>query len=86
MSCRKRTKPDRRGVADSLGGRLYGWRECCNLSQSEAALKLNVSKRTLQGWEQGRASPAHLALVALESVIGRSIKSAPGRRRKRLRR
>ena len=85
MSCRKRTKPDRRGVTDSLGERLYGWRERCNLSQSEAALKLNVSKRTLQEWEQGRATPAHLALVALESVIGGSIKAVVGRNRKRSR-
>jgi len=85
MSCRKRTKPDRRGVADSLGERLYSWRERCNFSQSEAALKLHVSKRTLQEWEQGRATPAHLARVALESVIGGSIKPAAGQNRKRSR-
>ena len=89
MSCRKRTERDRGrcGVRDSLGERLYGWRERCNLSQSEAALKLKVSKRTLQEWEQGRAAPAHLALAALEGVIGQSIKSVKsttGRRRKRL--
>ena len=84
MSCRKRTKPnhDRRRVGDSLGERLYGWRERCNLSQSEAALKLKVSKRTLQEWEQGRASPAHLALAALEGVIGRLTNAPAGRRRK----
>jgi DNA-binding transcriptional regulator YiaG len=82
MSCRKRTKRDhdRRGVRDSLGERLYSWRERCNFSQSEAALKLKVSKRTLQEWEQGRATPAHLAVAALESVIGRPIKSAAVRR------
>lgn len=85
MSCRKRTKSDRRGVADSLGERLYSWRERCNFSQSEAALKLHVSKRTLQEWEQGRATPAHLALVALESVIDGSIKPAAGQNRKRSR-
>ena len=84
MSCRKRTKPDRsrRRVRDSLSERLYGWRERCNFSQSEAALKLHVSKRTLQEWEQGRATPAHLALVALESVIDGSIKPAAGQNRK----
>ena len=87
MSCRKRNKPDhdRRRVRYSLGERLYGWRERCNLSQSEAALKLKVSKRTLQEWEQGRATPAHLALAALEGVIGQSIKPITGRRRKRSR-
>ena len=84
MSCRKRTKRDhdRRGVRDSLGERLYSWRERCNFSQSEAALKLKVSKRTLQEWEQGRATPVHLAVAALESVIGRPIKSAAGRRKR----
>jgi DNA-binding transcriptional regulator YiaG len=84
MSSRKRTKRghDRRGGADSLGERLYSWRERCNFSQSEAALKLKVSKRTLQEWEQGRATPAHLAVAALESVIGRPIKPGAGRRRK----
>ena len=73
MSCRKRTKRDhdRRGVRDSLGERLYSWRERCNFSQSEAALKLKVSKRTLQEWEQGRATPRHLALEALREKIGR---------------
>ena len=87
MSCRKRTKPDhdRRGIADSLGQRLYSWRERCNFSQSQAASKLKVSKRTLQEWEQGRATPAHLALDALEGVIGRSTKPAAGRHRKRSR-
>ena len=87
MSCRKRTKPnyDRRAVAGSLGERIYSWRERCNLSQSEAALKLKVSKRTLQEWEQGRATPAHLALAALEDEIGRSIKPTAGRHRKRSR-
>jgi Predicted transcriptional regulator len=84
MSCRKRSKPDRdrRRVRDSLGERLYGWRDRCNLSQSEAALKLKVSKRTLQEWEQGRATPAHLGLAALEEVIGRSIKPPASRERK----
>jgi len=87
MSCRKRNKPDhhRRRVLGILGERLYGWRERCNLSQSEAALKIKVSKRTLQEWEQGRATPAHLALAALEGVIGQSIKPPAGRRRKRSR-
>jgi DNA-binding transcriptional regulator YiaG len=87
MSCRKRTKPDhnRRRIPDRLGERLYGWRERCNLSQSEAALELKVSKRTLQEWEQGRATPPHLALAALESVIGRPINPLAVRRRKRSR-
>jgi DNA-binding transcriptional regulator YiaG len=50
---------------------MYKWRERSNYSQSEAALRLNVSTRTLQEWEQGRATPAHLALSAIERIIGR---------------
>jgi DNA-binding transcriptional regulator YiaG len=42
-----------------------------DLSQSEAALKLRVSKRTLQEWEHGRAEPRHLAKAAIMAVISR---------------
>ncbi len=34
----------------SLSERLYDWRRKNDLSQSEAALRLKVSKRTLQEW------------------------------------
>ena len=40
-----------------------------NLSQSEAALKLQISKRTLQEWEQDRAAPRGLARSAIEKAI-----------------
>jgi DNA-binding transcriptional regulator YiaG len=56
---------------ETLGRRLYRWREKNDLSQSEAALKLGVSKRTLQEWEQGRAEPRHLAWEAITAIIGR---------------
>ena len=49
--------------------RLRAWRERNNLSQSEAALKLQISKRTLQEWEQGRATPRGLARTAIEKAI-----------------
>jgi DNA-binding transcriptional regulator YiaG len=55
----------------TLGRRLYRWRERNDLSQSEAAMKLRISKRTLQEWEQGRAEPRHLAWEAITAVIGR---------------
>ena len=42
------------------------WRERNNLSQSEAALKLQISKRTLQEWEQDRATPRGFARAAIE--------------------
>lgn len=55
----------------SLREQLYDWRKRKNLSQSEAALKLQISKRTLQEWEQGRAEPRHLAMDAVTVIIGR---------------
>ena len=50
---------------------LAAWRKRNRLSQSKAALKLKVSVRTLQEWEQGCATPRHLALEALRDKIGR---------------
>jgi putative transcriptional regulator len=50
---------------------LVAWRKRNSLSQSKAALKLKVSPRTLQEWEQGRATPRHLALEALREKIGK---------------
>ena len=55
----------------SLSEQLCGWRKKHDLSQSEAALKLRISKRTLQEWEQGRAEPRHLAMNAIAAVIDR---------------
>jgi len=49
--------------------RLRAWRGRKNLSQSEAALKLQISKRTLQEWEQGRAAPRGFARAAIEKAI-----------------
>ena len=51
--------------------RLRAWRERNNLSQSEAALKLQISKRTLQEWEQARAAPRGFARTAIEKAIRR---------------
>ncbi len=56
-------------VAQSFPRRLRAWREGKNLSQSEAALKLQISKRTLQEWEQGRAAPRGFARTAVEKAI-----------------
>jgi DNA-binding transcriptional regulator YiaG len=52
-----------------FGQQLYEWRKKHDFSQSEAALQLGISTRTLQEWEQGRARPRHLALNALEALI-----------------
>jgi len=85
MSCRRRETNHGRGQRDpeSLSERIYQWREARNLSQGEAALKLRLSKRTLQEWEQGRAAPTHLGLIALEATIGRPINRMAGRRRRK---
>jgi DNA-binding transcriptional regulator YiaG len=41
------------------------------LSQSKAVLKLKVSARTLQEWEQDRSARRHLALETLREKIAR---------------
>ena len=54
---------------DMFPARLRAWRERENLSQSEAALRLHISRRTLQEWEQNRAAPTSLARTAVENAI-----------------
>ncbi len=77
MSFQTRRKINRRqgrsGAArrKAFSNRLCDWREKNDLSQSEAAIKLRVSKRTLQEWEHGRAEPHHLAMSAITAVIDR---------------
>src|SRR6266568_3004948 len=58
-----------RFAAGAFPRRLRAWRERNNLSQSEAALKLQISKRTLQEWEQARAAPRGFARTAIEKAI-----------------
>jgi DNA-binding transcriptional regulator YiaG len=62
---RKRSRPTK------LREHLRAWRQKHDLSQSEAGLKLQISRRTLQEWEQGRAIPRGLARVSLRQVTGR---------------
>jgi DNA-binding transcriptional regulator YiaG len=73
MSCRVRPPTRRKARSSSvpvpLSERLYQWRKRNDFSQSEAALELQVSTRTLQEWEQGRARPRHLALDAVDALI-----------------
>jgi len=57
------------GPGDTFPRQLRSWRKGENLSQSEAALRLKISKRTLQEWEQDRAVPHGLGLSAVENVI-----------------
>ncbi len=73
MSYRLRSPARRKARRSSgpvaFGERLYEWRKKNDFSQSEAALKLRISTRTLQEWEQGRARPRHLALDAVDALI-----------------
>ena len=73
MSCRLRSPATRSARRSSMparfGQQLYEWRKKHDFSQSQAALQLGISTRTLQEWEQGRARPRHLALNALEALI-----------------
>ena len=56
-------------ASDTFPAQLRAWRKGENLSQSEAALRLKISKRTLQEWEQGGAVPHGLGRSGVENVI-----------------
>jgi DNA-binding transcriptional regulator YiaG len=65
-----KVNPRRRPKSD-IARALMDWRKRNKVSQSKAALKLKISVRTLQEWEQGRATPRHLALETLREKIAR---------------
>jgi DNA-binding transcriptional regulator YiaG len=64
----KRRKKKRKAKTE-LPAQLRAWRKRRKLSQSGAAIRLRMSKRTLQEWEQGRAIPRGLALTALRDKV-----------------
>jgi DNA-binding transcriptional regulator YiaG len=49
---------------------LKEWRAEKGFSQRDAAEHLGISKRTLENWEQGRATPRGYAVVALMQLLG----------------
>jgi DNA-binding transcriptional regulator YiaG len=58
----------RRNHGAEVAELLKAWREAANLPQSRAAQMLDVSVRTLQGWEAGRGMPyPKLLALALEA-------------------
>src|SRR5205823_4979631 len=63
---------------------LRAWRERNNLSESGAALKLQISKRALQEWEPGRVAPRGFAQVAIEKANRAEARPQTVRRRKSL--
>jgi DNA-binding transcriptional regulator YiaG len=62
---------------EGIAARIKAKREQGGLSQSQAAQKWGVSKRTLQEWEQGRSNPRGLYLQAIERILS----EAEGRRK-----
>jgi DNA-binding transcriptional regulator YiaG len=48
---------------------LQDWRERKRFSQRDAANALSISKRTLENWEQARATPRGYAIEALLKLI-----------------
>ena len=53
---------------------LQAWREKKAFSQRDAAEFLGISKRTLENWEQERATPRGYAVVALMAIFNRHAK------------
>ena len=49
------------GRKNDVAPALRAWRKRQKLSQTQAALKLKISARTLQEWEQGRRHPSGAA-------------------------
>ena len=56
-------------IKESLPKELKRWRRAQRFSQSKAALRLKVSVKTLQNWEQGQRAPAGFALEQLREKI-----------------
>jgi len=54
----------------NIATQLKKWREKKGFSQADAAAYLEISKRTLQDWEQGRRQPVGLARRFLVKLIG----------------
>jgi DNA-binding transcriptional regulator YiaG len=48
---------------------LKAWRDDRGFSQRDAAEFLEISKRTLENWEQERATPRGYAVVALMKLL-----------------
>ena len=54
---------------------LQEWRERKGFSQRDAANALGISKRTLENWEQARATPRGYAIQMLLKLVA----PAPGK-------
>ena len=72
---KKKNRTLRKRKTVGVPQQLRAWRTRNKLSQTNAADKLRMSKRTLQEWEQGRATPRGLALAALQDKLGTLVRS-----------
>ncbi len=54
----------------NLGDRLYNLRKNKNISQEEAAFKLNVTRQTISKWETGESRPDFDKIVPLCELYG----------------
>ena len=52
---------------------LQAWREKKAFSQRDASEFLGISKRTLENWEQERATPRGYAVVALMKLLAMGV-------------
>ena len=50
---------------------LREWRDMTGMTQAEAALRLGVRRRTLEGWEAGRSPTVAMAALLSERLRGK---------------
>ena len=57
----------------NIGERIMALRKEKNISQSELAKRLNVSRQAVSKWEQGLSSPDTERLIRLAEILGTEV-------------
>ena len=57
----------------NIGERIMALRKEKNISQSELAKRLNVSRQAVSKWEQGTSSPDTDRLIQLAEILGTEV-------------
>ena len=57
----------------NIGERIMALRKEKNISQSELAKRLNVSRQAVSKWEQGTSSPDTERLIQLAEILGTEV-------------
>ncbi|WP_395320042.1 helix-turn-helix domain-containing protein [Fructilactobacillus frigidiflavus] len=65
----KKAKDEAMSIAD----KIKKARQSANLTQQEVSDKLNISRKTLSGWENNRSNPDLEMLKSLADVFGKDI-------------